>query len=120
MLLLLEPFLAYRDYSGATTLWGHFSVYYHEVLEATVLWAPYIFGNCGIAVALNLVQFCSLKLMTATSFMLAQYVKDLGIVLGGIVFFGESVGPLQAFGCGVTLVACSLYAKAKQNQEEKG
>jgi len=73
----------------------------------------FILGSTVLAFALNVSTATFIKHSSSTSFVLAMLLKDMVVVLSGVIFFGEEVATLQVLAFGLQLVGLLAWTMLK-------
>lgn len=82
----------------------------------TVLY--YMFLNGASHFAQNILAFTILSSTSPVTYSIASLVKRIVVILMAIVWFGQSVHPVQAMGIALTFVGLYMYQNAKGEVEK--
>lgn len=89
----------------------------HEMAVRFKEWWPLLVPNACLAFMLNVIVAMVIKECSAITFVLAGLVKDMFIVLGSVLLFGELVVHQQFFGFAVCLMGISFWSYMKINPD---
>lgn len=80
--------------------------------------AYYFFVNGTVHFAQNIIAFIILSSTSPVTYSIASLIKRVAVICIAIVWFAQSVHPVQGFGIGMTFVGLYMYNQAKGDVEK--
>ncbi|KZT59501.1 TPT-domain-containing protein [Calocera cornea HHB12733] len=80
--------------------------------------AYYLFLNCTVHFAQNLIAFALLSITSPVTYSIASLVKRIAVICIAILYFNQSVHPIQAAGILLAGVGLWMYNNAKGDIEK--
>jgi drug/metabolite transporter (DMT)-like permease len=111
--LKLDPLTFTMFLSPVSLFFLFFGTYFtwqHEILLRAAEWWHLLLPNAFLAFFLNVLVAVVIKDFNAVTFMLSGLIKDMGIVLASIAFFGEVVILKQLCGFAICLGGIALWS----------
>lgn len=121
--LFMIPLWTYSDLPAIWTLWFNpeSAVNTAKPLKPGQV-APsvayYFFLNGTVHFAQNLLAFAILSSTSPVTYSIASLIKRIAVICLAIVWFNQSVHPVQALGIGLTGVGLLMYNKAKREVDK--
>lgn len=121
--LFMIPLWVYSDLPAIWTLWFNpeFAVNTAKPLKPGQM-APsvayYFFLNGTVHFAQNLLAFAILSSTSPVTYSIASLIKRIAVICLAIVWFNQSVHPVQALGIGLTGIGLFMYNKAKREVDK--
>lgn len=91
----------------------------HEIAVQFASWWPVLLPNAFVAFTLNVICAFVIKECSAITFMLTGLVKDMVIVLGCMVWFGDIVVRQQFMGFGICLGGIAFWSLMRSDPDCK-
>jgi solute carrier family 35 protein E1 len=79
--------------------------------------AYYLFMNGTVHFAQNIIAFVILSTTSPVTYSIASLIKRVAVICIAIVWFNQSVHPMQGLGIGMTFVGLYMYNTAKSDVE---
>ncbi|EIW79142.1 TPT-domain-containing protein, partial [Coniophora puteana RWD-64-598 SS2] len=86
----------------------------HEAPHSLVY---YFFMNGTVHYAQNIIAFVILSSVSPVTYSIASLIKRVAVICIAIVWFSQSVHPVQGFGIGMTFMGLWMYNRAKGDVE---
>ncbi|RDB23956.1 putative transporter C83.11 [Hypsizygus marmoreus] len=80
--------------------------------------AYYFFMNGTVNFAQNIIAFVILSSTSPVTYSIASLIKRVAVICIAIVWFSQTVHPIQAFGIGMTFTGLYMYNNAKADVEQ--
>ncbi|KAG1723837.1 triose-phosphate transporter family-domain-containing protein [Suillus paluster] len=77
----------------------------------------YLFMNVTVHFAQNIIAFVILSTTSPVTYSIASLIKRVAVICIAIVWFNQSVHPMQGFGIGLTFVGLYMYNTANSDVE---
>lgn len=78
----------------------------------------YFFMNGTVHFAQNIIAFIILSSTSPVTYSIASLIKRVAVICIAIVWFNQTVHPIQAFGIGLTFTGLYMYNNAKSDVEQ--
>ncbi|KAF9461240.1 triose-phosphate transporter family-domain-containing protein [Collybia nuda] len=78
----------------------------------------YFFMNGTVHFAQNIIAFVILSSTSPVTYSIASLIKRVAVICIAIVWFNQTVHPIQAFGIGLTFTGLYMYNNAKSDVEQ--
>jgi len=87
----------------------------HDVAHSVTY---YLFLNGTVHFAQNIIAFIILSSVSPVTYSIASLIKRVAVICIAIVWFAQSVHPVQGFGIGMTFFGLYMYNQAKGDVEK--
>jgi len=114
--LFMVPIWLYYDLPNL--LAGTPSLHKHSAKPAAHSVLYYFFANGTVHFAQNIIAFIILSSTSPVTYSIASLIKRVAVICIAIVWFSQSVHPVQAFGIAMTFTGLYMYNQAKGDVEK--
>lgn len=114
--LIMIPMWLYYDFGPLWTHWTQGNVAQSGSHTHSVMY--YFFLNGTVHWAQNIIAFAILSSTSPVTYSIASLVKRIVVILMAIVWFRQTVHPVQAFGIAMTFFGLWMYNAAKGDVEK--
>lgn len=115
--ILMIPIWVWTDLPALLSTPDHIVHPSHSHTRSYIAVAYHFFLNGTVHFAQNIIAFIILSSTSPVTYSIASLIKRVAVICIAIVWFSQSVHPIQAFGIGLTFTGLYMYNNAKSDVE---